>query len=282
MMEGRMTRPMTRAWRTLMCARLALSLMIVPVTATACATLDRSGGRDIAPIPTLADDTSHQKVGRPYQINGIWYVPARQDNYREVGEASWYGPKFHGRPTANGERFDMNLYSAAHPTLPIPSLVRVTNLENGRSMVVRLNDRGPFANDRIIDMSQAAARALGFEQQGIARVEVRYLGPARANDTAATPVGRYADAAPAARTPTPARSNADFYVQAGSFAARSNARDMRRRVEFAGEVKLETTRVDGRRRTRVLVGPWGSSAGAQHALRQLASQGFWDAHIVQR
>ena len=119
-----------------------------------------------------------QKVGKPYQIGGVWYVPRHQPDYDEVGIASWYGAAFNLKPTANGETFDMGLVSAAHTTLPLPSMVEVTNLENGRKMTIRVNDRGPFVGNRIIDLSQEAARQLGYERQGIAKVRVRYLGPA--------------------------------------------------------------------------------------------------------
>ena len=115
------------------------------------------------------------KVGNPYQIEGIWYRPAEDYNYRETGIASWYGPNFDGRKTANGEIFDQYSVSAAHRTLPMPSIVRVTNLDNGRSLVVRINDRGPFARSRIIDMSRRGAQMLGFEQNGTARVQVEIL-----------------------------------------------------------------------------------------------------------
>lgn len=115
------------------------------------------------------------KVGTPYQINGIWYYPAVDYAYEETGIASWYGAAFHGRQTANGERFDMNAMSAAHRTLPMPSFVRVTNLENGRSVILRVNDRGPFAHGRIIDVSRRAAQLLGFETKGTARVNVAIL-----------------------------------------------------------------------------------------------------------
>ena len=120
----------------------------------------------------------HYKVGKPYKINGRWYRPALDPDYVETGVASWYGTQFHGRKTANGEIFDMNLLSAAHTTLPMPSMAEVENLENGRRVTVRINDRGPFADNRLIDLSREAARRLGFEQQGLARVRVRYLGPA--------------------------------------------------------------------------------------------------------
>ncbi len=117
----------------------------------------------------------YYKVGDPYQINGIWYYPAEDYEYDETGIASWYGAKFHGRQTANGEIYDMNALTAAHRTLPMPSYVRVTNLENGRSLVLKLNDRGPFAKGRIIDISRRGAQLLGFQQQGTARVRVQIL-----------------------------------------------------------------------------------------------------------
>ncbi len=120
------------------------------------------------------------KVGEPYQINGVWYHPAEDYNYDETGIASYYGGEqtgvnFHGRLTANGEVYDMNSLTAAHRTLPMPCLVRVTNLENGRAIVVRVNDRGPYARGRIIDMSRRAAQLLGYEGVGTARVRVQIL-----------------------------------------------------------------------------------------------------------
>jgi len=118
------------------------------------------------------------KVGNPYQVGGIWYVPHEDPNYDATGVASWYGDQFHMKSTANGETFDMNAISAAHTTLPMPSMVEVTNLENGKKLVVRVNDRGPFVGGRLIDLSHAAARELGYERQGTAKVRVRYLGPA--------------------------------------------------------------------------------------------------------
>ena len=117
------------------------------------------------------------KVGTPYQIGGVWYYPAEDFSYEESGIASWYGEEFHGKYTANGEVFDRNALTAAHRTLPMPSIVQVTNLENGRSLQLRVNDRGPFARGRIIDVSRRAAQLLGFEGTGTAKVRVRILVP---------------------------------------------------------------------------------------------------------
>ena len=117
------------------------------------------------------------KIGDPYQINGVWYYPAEDWSYDETGIASWYGEQFHGRYTANGEIFDLNAITAAHRTLPMPSIVQVTNLENGRSIQVRVNDRGPYARGRILDLSRRSAQLLGFEGQGTAKVRVKLLVP---------------------------------------------------------------------------------------------------------
>ena len=118
------------------------------------------------------------RIGKPYEVAGRTYVPEENINYSAVGMASWYGDDFHGRYTANGEVFDMNSISAAHPTLPLPSYVRVTNLANRRSIIVRVNDRGPYTGDRVIDLSVKTAQLLGFHGQGLAQVKVEYVGRA--------------------------------------------------------------------------------------------------------
>jgi rare lipoprotein A len=118
------------------------------------------------------------KVGSPYQVGGRWYNPREQPDYDRIGIASWYGSDFHGRKTANGETFDMNALTAAHPTLPMPSYAYVTNLSNNRTILVRINDRGPYVGDRMIDLSRESARTLGLLSGGTGRVRVRYAGPA--------------------------------------------------------------------------------------------------------
>jgi len=118
------------------------------------------------------------RVGKPYTVAGRIYVPEEDPNYREEGLASWYGDDFHGRLTANGEIFDMASLTAAHPTLPLPSYARVTNLTNGKSLIVRVNDRGPYHGNRLIDVSNKAAELLQFKSSGVARVRVEYVGRA--------------------------------------------------------------------------------------------------------
>jgi peptidoglycan lytic transglycosylase len=115
----------------------------------------------------------HYVLGPPYQVNGVWYYPRVDYDYDQTGTASWYGPQYDGRATSDGEIFDMNAVSAAHTTLPLPSVVRVTNLRNGRELELRVNDRGPFVDNRIIDVSRRAAQLLGFERQGTAPVRVK-------------------------------------------------------------------------------------------------------------
>lgn len=126
--------------------------------------LPRGGGRD--------------QLGRPYKVRGKWYHPKEDRDYRKAGLASWYGDAFHGRLTANGEIYDMTHLTAAHPTMPLPSYARVTNTENGSSVIVRVNDRGPYSDGRIIDLSKRAAEMLGYTRSGTAKVQVEYVGRA--------------------------------------------------------------------------------------------------------
>ena len=121
-------------------------------------------------------------IGKPYKISGRTFTPKKDPSYDRNGIASWYGADFHRRMTANGEWFDMEYFSAAHATMPLPSYARVTNLENGREMIVRVNDRGPFVGGRIIDLSKKCAEALEFKTKGIAKVRVQYVGPAPLDD----------------------------------------------------------------------------------------------------
>lgn len=240
-----------------------------------------SGGRMASPRGSRA----HRKIGRPYQVNGVWYVPARDDRYDETGVASWYGPGFHGGETANGEVFDAALMTAAHPTLPLPSFVRVTNLETGREITVRVNDRGPFADDRIIDLSRAAAEALGFADQGTARVRVRWVSDAPLpHEGDAYPDAPPTMVAAAPARPAPSRperrrgSDGGFYVQAGSFSERGRADAVAR--ELGRDAHVIAARVHGRRVHRVVTGPWQSRDDADAARRVVARAGFADAILV--
>jgi rare lipoprotein A len=172
-------------------------------------------------------DEPRARYGNPafYEVGGQRYVVLQSAvGYVEQGVASWYGPDFHGGRTATGETYDMHAMTGAHPTLPLPTWVRVTNLENGRSVVVRLNDRGPFARGRVIDLSRAAAEALDMVRAGTARVEVRSLA-----------VG---DSAPAPAT-------AAYYAQAGAFGSRENAEALASRLRDAGIEGVTVTESPG-------------------------------------
>jgi rare lipoprotein A len=141
-----------------------LVILLGTIALAGCASHSGSGG-----------GSSNYKVGEPYQVKGEWYYPKEDYSYDETGIASWYGADFHGQKTANGEIYNKDELTAAHKTLPLPSLARVTNLDNGKSIVVRINDRGPFVGTRLIDVSQRSAQLLGFEQNGTANVRVQVL-----------------------------------------------------------------------------------------------------------
>lgn len=185
-------------------------------------------------------DEPRATSGNPpfYEVAGRRYVVLESAaGYVEQGVASWYGPDFHGKRTATGETYDMHGMTGAHPTLPLPTWVRVTNLQNGRSVDVRLNDRGPFAKNRIIDLSRAAAERLDMIGTGTALVEVQSLA--------------------AGAPPALATARSQFYAQAGAFADEGNARRLAERLRSAGiaGVAVSEARVDGRRLFRVQAGP---------------------------
>jgi rare lipoprotein A len=160
------------------------ALMLANCKATTSTNLDSKYGVTASPRKfndgeEIPKGNGRYHIGKPYVIAGVTYYPEENPNYRATGIASWYGDAFHGRLTSNGEIFDMRSITAAHPTLPLPSYVRVTNVSNGRSLIVRVNDRGPFHASRVIDVSVRAADLLGFKQQGTARVRVEYVGRAK-------------------------------------------------------------------------------------------------------
>lgn len=210
-----------------------------------------------------------QKIGRPYKINGVWYRPARQPGYDQVGIASWYGSNFHGKPTANGEIYDMEKMTAAHTTLPLPSYVEVTNLSNGAKRIIRINDRGPFVDGRLIDLSRAAARELDFLNQGLARVRVRLIDPPASAAVEARPVA-----------PTITRADIDaFVIQLGSFANADNA--ARLALKYQGRYPAYIlSDDDGSRVLKVVrLGPFSSRAQAEQAHAEARADGLKDARI---
>jgi rare lipoprotein A len=246
-----------------------------------------------------------ERVGPPYEANGRWYVPTPEPGYSQTGMASWYGPTFHGQRTASGETFDQEALTAAHPTLPIPSLVQVTNLENGREVIVRVNDRGPFVGERLIDLSHGAASVLGFEQAGHAQVHVRYLGPAPRRVNAdgsqvpvAPPVAPTPQNGPASLLPPPATEEqlpppvrqaeqaapaaGGYFVQVGAFSDLANAHRVRAALQSAGPAAVDVRPTSAGELFRVRLGPWASREEADAARRTLADLGYGEAMIAAR
>ena len=221
----------------------------------------------------------------PYEVFGRkYYVMDSSEGYRERGVASWYGSKFHGRRTSSGEPYDMHLATAAHKSLPLPTYAKVTNLENGRSIVVKINDRGPFKDDRLIDLSYGAALRLGMIGTGTARVEVRAIDPYRwepddgvrvaAADTGgATTTGMVAGGAAPQYGPA-----GTAWLQAGAFGRRDGAEQLAGRLRSAG---LEPVTIDASGDLfRVRLGPFGSDAEAEAVIRKTVELGFERPHRV--
>lgn len=248
----------------------------------------------------------YRKSGSPYTISGITYYPQKSaEGYVAEGIASWYGKQFHGGLTANGERFDMYAISAAHTTLPLPTQVRVTNLENGRWTVLRVNDRGPFVKDRLIDLSYAAAKELGYAEKGTTRVRVEVLGPSdlSSNGFAAKPIKlaeqkktrlvdppitKPAVVKPPVIKPRVAKTVAthlkstqttkpksksgkrQLFIQAGSFRDRSNAERLSRRLKKSSKVRILSSTVGKQTYYRVLFGPFANYAIADKMVKKLS------------
>jgi rare lipoprotein A len=251
-------------------------------------------------------------VGKPYQVAGKWFTPKEQPGYDRKGAASWYGEAFHRRKTSNGEYFDMNMLTAAHPTLPLPSYARVTNLENGKVIVVRINDRGPFVGTRIIDLSKRSADALGYKNRGKASVRVQWIGNAPVNDNgshlammnrkvksganmnsliaAADGPARggsddvqVAEATPddavqqvafkAPRTKSKVRGQTQI-IQVGGFRTIESAEQVRAALSAIGPVQVyEWSTADGPL-YKVQLGPFLSEIGAADALQAVQDQGY--------
>lgn len=211
----------------------------------------------VEPVPR-DEPRARQGNRSPYKVLGkSYHVLDSSKGFRERGLASWYGTKFNGRATSSGELYDICSFTAAHKTLPLPSYVRVTNLDNGRSLIVRVNDRGPFHAGRVMDLSYAAAVKLGVDRTGTARVELEAVGPGdggNGNRQAAVsdPVDR-----PSPRFDDAPRPDGDSIIQAGSFGEKSNARRLADRLEEGGvgRVDVDHAEVDGRDVWRVRIGP---------------------------
>jgi len=259
-------------------------------------------GAGLQPVPRGPVSDTPVKIGKPYQVAGIWYYPAENADYDEVGYASWYGDAFHGGPTANGEIFDMHMVGAAHKTLPLPSYAEVTALDTGRTVLVRINDRGPFVPNRIIDLSRRAAEQLGIDRQGVARVRVKRVYPGDADRLALRSGRAAAERASLSGTELAALDTrfqrwlaeqskpvlvavqsaeaqifsasliGGYFVQVGAYGDRLRADTLASQlggsIDAAGNVY------------RVRIGPYFDEGTALAALARAQGQGYQDARLI--
>ena len=249
-------------------------------------------------IHRLVADTP-VKLGRPYAVRGQTYVPTDDPNYDQIGEASWYGNAEQGNHTASGETFYRQRPSAAHKTLPLPSIVEVTNLANGKKLRVRLNDRGPFVDGRLIDLSRGAAEKLGFDRQGVAKVRVRYISPAPPlavdglMQAQLTP--RHAVIAPPAPPPVLSAAPAsvaaaadesetaqetDYRVQIGAYASRTDATRAAAQLGEGVRYMIEPVERQGGSQYRVVLGGFLDEDDALAAQLRYNAAGFSDARVL--
>jgi len=224
--------------------------------------------------PTSAPTQPLLRTQRPYQVKGIWYYPIPSaEGYVEEGFASWYGADFHGKPTSCGEPYDMWAMTAAHKTLPLGTHVKVTNLQTGNSIIVRINDRGPFVAARIIDLSCRASQELGTFKSGLAKVRVeavqvateQYVGPSAYWTVDPVPSFRYGT----------------FTIQIGAFKEQENALRLKSRMAPAfNQIQISPSDYGGMRLYRVQVGTYQDLLVAQQELERLKIRGFGDAFVV--
>jgi rare lipoprotein A len=256
--------------------------------ATGCASVPRGGYYqddgphrhpevDVSKVPDAIprSEPYNERNNRPYNVFGVSYRPLKTaTGYRERGVASWYGKKFHGQHTANGETYDMYAMTAAHKTLPIPSYLRVRNLNNGKSVIVRVNDRGPFRDNRVIDLSYAAAAKLGILGTGTGIVELEGL-------SGDEPVTRVASRA-AAPEPLPPAATPRLYLQVGAFASRDNAENLKQRLTSADlkSVHIQNAELDATPLYRVRIGPLDSVDESDQLAARVVSQGLPNPIVV--
>lgn len=233
---------------------------------------------DIAnPVPRAEPRSKYGNSPSYVVLGKRYYVMENSDNFSERGIASWYGNKFHGHRTSNGETYDMYQMTAAHKNLPLPSYVEVTNLNNDRSVIVRVNDRGPFHHNRIIDLSYAAAKKLGITAKGTGMVEIRVIKPGQPSKP------RYAQNTSTRQT---VRHNINknehrLFLQVGAFISRTNAEQLRSRLlSEIDSLNVNTGYSEEKNIYRVRIGPLSSVEQADKLATQIADLGFNEPHIV--
>lgn len=255
--------------------------------------------KDVSNIPDAVPTPHYGPVkAAPYSVLGKKYYPIQSaHNYQETGMASWYGTKFHGLKTANGEEYDLYGMTAAHKTLPLPSYVRVTNLDNGRTVVLRVNDRGPFYDNRIIDLSFAAAKKLGYAEKGVARVRVEGIDPVRWQaeqgkgavkqpkpvEVYVPPATQHAGAVHPTELTSKPSSPRGLYLQAGAFANPDAAQLLSDKLERLATVPVEVSPVvrDQQILHRVRIGPLANQAQLESLSQRIEQAGLGRPSRVQ-
>jgi len=277
-----------------------LALAAVAILLTACGEIPPFGGhlyesRDSGPSTRLDMSSVRDavprvepraKYGNPdtYAVNGIRYTVLKDSKgYVQTGIASWYGYKFHGRYTSSREPYDMYAMTAAHKTLPLPTYAEVRNLDNGRRVIVRINDRGPFVSGRILDLSYAAANRLGIDKTGTGRVEVRAIDPARPPALSKPPtLPPTAPSLPASHTMEPKQAETGLYLQIGAYSQRDNAERAWQRIDdrFPNLMGVRMSKDPRTALYRVRIGPLPDPASADKIIQQLARDGIGHVKVV--
>lgn len=276
-------------------------MLLMPLLVLSACTYGKVGLKDGAysQAEAIKQQGGMYKVGNPYKVLGSWYYPKEDYSYSEVGISSWYGEDFHAKKTANGENYDMNTLTAAHRTLPIPSIIKVTNLENGRSLVLRVNDRGPYAKSRIIDVSKRAAGLLGFQAQGTAKVRVELMEK-ESKELKAALLGEECPPIPSKPSPIKVAETSkpkpleltgytgkvisypkgSYFVQAGAYSNQSSAQTISSKLDKYAKTNIYQVDVDGRKLYRVRLGPFAHEQEAHVALARVKNYGIDSAAIV--
>ena len=275
---------MTRPTVTRGAVRLIAALLVTSCGLVACSTLKTglqsddapANPRDVSNVPDAvprAEPPSRYGNPKSYKVYGETYYPlAMSKNYTARVTASWYGTKFHGKRTSSGEPYDMYAMTAAHKTLPLPTYVEITNLQNGRTVIVKVNDRGPFHDDRLIDLSYSAAARLDILPYGTGQVEIRAIDPEQTTDSTT----------PADTTPATTQENAALYLQVGAFSSRGNAQRMQDDLQSQniGAIRIVETTTDDGTFFKVQVGPLASHMEANRVTQELKTLGINHSHSI--
>lgn len=280
------------------------AIVFIATLLTACSTAPRKGGyyqddgphssplKDVATIANAIprNEPPSKSGNSPYEVFGKTYQPLTSArNYNEKGVASWYGKKFHGKRTSSGEKYDMYAMTAAHKTLPLPSYVKVENLKNGKSVTVRVNDRGPFLHNRLIDLSYAAATKLGVVDTGTGLVQVSSISRDNTLVTAEPlPPSQHSLQAEAIETGVPQKINAKktndprIFLQIGAFRQKQNAEDLQSRLHNSdmGNIFIQSEGVENSTIYRVRIGPLSNVTESDQLAEKARRYGIADAHII--